>query len=438
MTYVTDGYDKNPSSGFDGSVGSLSLANGYFIIGNGSGVGAANSAAQALTALSLTGLSTSGNVATMSGVTAPRFSLNVGGVAERAYFEYDNATSYARVDSDGYLILAGNNTAGLTVNNSGYVAVNPGNILNAATPLHVRSTATYQLRLDYNASVYNQWHCAGDGFLDLYSNATKILRFGYNYHQFLSQILVQPVANNSYALDVRNASGNNRGGIFVQSDGRSGLYLQSAAGGTTHQIDGSSTPYHYFYDRNATAGAAVSMATRFFRASDSHEMGYSGFSGSLDFLLYAYRGRVIIASGVTSGASNILLNPAGGNGLDLSTTVATFYLPVAVTGNASSRKVSANNNWLERWLNSAGDLRGGSYVNSAGGLEFYVTNSSGSNILDVRADGIRQACPATQLADGSLSAATLHFSVDESGHNLQIKIKYSDGTTVKTAAVALT
>ena len=47
------------------------------------------------------------------------------------------------------------------------------------------------------------------------------------------------------------------------------------------------------------------------------------------------------------------------------------------------------------------------------------------------------ACPSTAAADADLNNSEVHLSVDETGNNLQIKVKYSSGT-VKTATVALT
>ena len=47
-----------------------------------------------------------------------------------------------------------------------------------------------------------------------------------------------------------------------------------------------------------------------------------------------------------------------------------------------------------------------------------------------------QACPSTAAADADLNNSEVHFSVDESGNNFQIKVKYSTGV-VKTATVAV-
>ena len=47
------------------------------------------------------------------------------------------------------------------------------------------------------------------------------------------------------------------------------------------------------------------------------------------------------------------------------------------------------------------------------------------------------ACPSTAAADADLNNSEVHFSVDETGNTLGIKVKYSSGV-VKTATVALT
>jgi hypothetical protein len=55
-------------------------------------------------------------------------------------------------------------------------------------------------------------------------------------------------------------------------------------------------------------------------------------------------------------------------------------------------------------------------------------HASGSTIL---------GCASAAVADGDLGVSQINLAVDETGHNLLIKVKYSD-TTVKTATVALT
>jgi hypothetical protein len=56
---------------------------------------------------------------------------------------------------------------------------------------------------------------------------------------------------------------------------------------------------------------------------------------------------------------------------------------------------------------------------------------------DTLAGEVYTACPAAAAADGDLNNSEVHFSVDETGHTLNIKVKYSGGT-VRTATVALT
>ncbi len=45
--------------------------------------------------------------------------------------------------------------------------------------------------------------------------------------------------------------------------------------------------------------------------------------------------------------------------------------------------------------------------------------------------------PTSALADGSMGNGEVHFWIDESGNNLNFKVKYSNGT-VKSGAIALT
>ncbi|MDB4907222.1 MAG: hypothetical protein JWO05_2006 [Gemmatimonadetes bacterium] len=48
-----------------------------------------------------------------------------------------------------------------------------------------------------------------------------------------------------------------------------------------------------------------------------------------------------------------------------------------------------------------------------------------------------QGAPASAPSDSELSASQLSFHVDESGNNLLVRVKYSNGTTLKTGTIAL-
>ena len=57
--------------------------------------------------------------------------------------------------------------------------------------------------------------------------------------------------------------------------------------------------------------------------------------------------------------------------------------------------------------------------------------------LDALWERLTHACPTSLPADGDMDASTVAFAVDEVNHELDIKVKYSDGTTVKTGTVTL-
>jgi hypothetical protein len=47
------------------------------------------------------------------------------------------------------------------------------------------------------------------------------------------------------------------------------------------------------------------------------------------------------------------------------------------------------------------------------------------------------AAPASAPTDAHLAASQISFYLDESGNNLKVRVKYADGTTLKTGTVAL-
>jgi len=72
----------------------------------------------------------------------------------------------------------------------------------------------------------------------------------------------------------------------------------------------------------------------------------------------------------------------------------------------------------------------------SGGI--YNIIATAKNILKGISTGITQLAPATTLNDTAVGTSHIHFSLDESGHNLLVKAKYSDGSTVRNATIAIT
>lgn len=87
-------------------------------------------------------------------------------------------------------------------------------------------------------------------------------------------------------------------------------------------------------------------------------------------------------------------------------------------------KVTAQDAWFSAVTNQDGGnviLSGGAKA-SGGGNNGYVVFANNST---------------SAIADGNLSASQFSAHVDESGDNLTFKVKYADGTTVKSGSVAL-
>lgn len=68
-------------------------------------------------------------------------------------------------------------------------------------------------------------------------------------------------------------------------------------------------------------------------------------------------------------------------------------------------------------------------TSGAGGVYIY---NDGTKIR------VNSTVPSTAPADASLSASQVSAWVDEIGNTLSFKVKYSDGTTVKSGSIALT
>lgn len=58
-------------------------------------------------------------------------------------------------------------------------------------------------------------------------------------------------------------------------------------------------------------------------------------------------------------------------------------------------------------------------------------------ILHTSAAAVALGAPASAPTDGNLNASNISFYLDESLNNLKIRVKYSNGTTLKTATIAL-
>jgi len=90
--------------------------------------------------------------------------------------------------------------------------------------------------------------------------------------------------------------------------------------------------------------------------------------------------------------------------------------------------------------NATIDVRGDAIFNEDGGdYDFRVesVNNSKAIFVDAGSDAVALACPTTALADASMNASNITFYVDEATNTLYFKVKYSDGTTVKTGSISL-
>lgn len=76
---------------------------------------------------------------------------------------------------------------------------------------------------------------------------------------------------------------------------------------------------------------------------------------------------------------------------------------------------------------------------SSSGIQLGAGGASAldTTIRRLGADQIGLAAASSAPADGTLQASEIVFTLDETNHELEIKVKYSDGTTVKTGTVAL-
>ncbi len=70
-----------------------------------------------------------------------------------------------------------------------------------------------------------------------------------------------------------------------------------------------------------------------------------------------------------------------------------------------------------------------------------MSTPSQSKVLDgvLRSNGANAflAVPDAAVADAALDASQLSFSLDEGGLKLLIKVKFADGTTIKTASITI-
>ena len=89
------------------------------------------------------------------------------------------------------------------------------------------------------------------------------------------------------------------------------------------------------------------------------------------------------------------------------------------------------------WLDSTDATRKGRlrlYAADFGGTdrEFLRGWSDGTNAR------VALAAPASAPTDANLAASQVSAILDESGHTLNFRVRYSDGTTLKSGSVALT
>ena len=82
-----------------------------------------------------------------------------------------------------------------------------------------------------------------------------------------------------------------------------------------------------------------------------------------------------------------------------------------------------------------------SHSNDEGSIHFLTRSASGSALVDrafFHGDGyFVQSTFASAIGDSELSASQSTISVDETNNSILIKVKYADGSTVKTTSIGL-
>jgi hypothetical protein len=137
------------------------------------------------------------------------------------------------------------------------------------------------------------------------------------------------------------------------------------------------------------------------------------------------------------GPSGVCTIPNSGSTLGIAGNMLIAGNEVQVTASDSSLLLVGNRN-----AGSTGtpDVQIAATTNRSAGniVGVYVNGTSGTQLWYVGWDGrMYVTTPASAPTDGDLKASSISMYLDEVGNNLKVRVKYANGTTLKTATIAL-
>lgn len=150
-------------------------------------------------------------------------------------------------------------------------------------------------------------------------------------------------------------------------------------------------------------------------------------------------GNVYIRTGTSgTGRANLIVNANGVVELSNGTTTG---ITVYGTTEKGLRVTNTGTDYYDIGRRGAdGFLAINPSQNTFSGYTLYTKDSGGTlwpRFVIYNSGHVVQGCPNGLVADSQVTTSTMHFAVDEASNTLKVRIRYSNGTTLKTGLISL-
>lgn len=220
------------------------------------------------------------------------------------------------------------------------------------------------------------------------------------------------------------------GDLYLDDASDPSIYLREGASATSYSLVRDETSEKMQLIKVGAADTYIDIESRCANGNDSHVRfnRFTNTSGGVDLIMYVGDNSSTVQHQFNCDGGDVDLCQQGGQ------------VTIGGTGGAEKANVVGgnllfDNNYGIRCKDTGGTVR---EIFKIASSNLCNMGSSANRAKIFSSDYLIQPVGTSAIGDAGLAASTMVAWVDESGHTLNFKVKYSDGTTVKSGSIALT